>query len=111
MIERTIRPLLDDRKVQVTNLISRLSDIGDYIDSGVVKAAIDLQGDLLYLTRSPIPFPKTRQGYVSHKQNGLYAFRKNFLFRFVKMPQTPLELVEGVEFLRNFGKRIQDQGM
>ncbi len=100
MIERTIRPLLDDRKVQVTNLISRLSDIGDYIDSGVVKAAIDLQGDLLYLTRSPIPFPKTRQGYVVHKQIGLYAFRKNFLFRFVKMPQTPLELVEGVEFLR-----------
>ncbi len=100
MIERTIRPLLEDPKVQVSNLISRLSDIGDYVDSGVVKAAIDLQGNLLYLTRSAIPFPKTRQGYVVHKQIGLYAFRRNFLFRFVKMPQSPLELIEGVEFLR-----------
>lgn len=100
MIERTVRPLLDNSKVQVTNLISRLSDIGDYVDTGVVKAAIDLKGDLLYLTRSAIPFPKTRQGYVVHKQIGLYAFRRNFLFRFVKMPQSPLELIEGVEFLR-----------
>jgi CMP-2-keto-3-deoxyoctulosonic acid synthetase len=96
----TIQPLLDSPKVQVTNLISYLSDIGDYVDSGVVKAAIDLNGDLMYLTRSPIPFPKTRQGYVVHKQIGLYAFRRNFLFRFVQMPQTPLELVEGIEFLR-----------
>ncbi len=100
MIERTVRPLLENPKVQVTNLISRLSDIGDYVDTGVVKAAIDLNGDLLYLTRSAIPFPKTRQGYVVHKQIGLYAFRRNFLFRFVKMPQSPLELIEGVEFLR-----------
>ena len=100
MIQMTIQPLLDSPKVQVTNLISYLSDIGDFVDSGVVKAAIDLNGDLMYLTRSPIPFPKTRQGYVVHKQIGLYAFRRNFLFRFVQMPQTPLELVEGIEFLR-----------
>lgn len=100
MIERTINPLLEDKSVQVTNLISRLTDIGDYVDTGVVKAAIDLHGHLMYLTRSAIPFPKTRQGYVVHKQIGLYAFRRNFLFRFVAMKQSPLELIEGVEFLR-----------
>lgn len=107
LIEQTVRPLLDDPKLQVTNLISRLKDLGDFVDSSVVKAALDAKGNVMYLTRAPIPFPKTRQNYTVHKQIGLYAFRKNFLLQFVKMEQTPLELVEGIEFLRILENRIQ----
>ncbi|MBP7088552.1 MAG: 3-deoxy-manno-octulosonate cytidylyltransferase [Candidatus Omnitrophica bacterium] len=100
MIKQVVNPLLEDKSVNVTNLITTISNIGDYIDVTVVKAALDKDNFILYLTRSPIPYPKTRQNYVVHKQIGLYALRKDFLLQFVEMPQTNLELVEGVEFLR-----------
>ncbi len=100
MINSLVEPLLSDRSVRVTNSIAEIKNIGDYLDSTVVKAAIDCHKDLIYLTRSPIPHPKTRQKYVVLKQIGLYAFRKDFLLKYVQMKQTPLELVEGIEFLR-----------
>lgn len=100
MIEQAAQPLLEDKRICVTNLISKISDIGDYIDTTVVKAVIDRSHFLLFLSRSPIPYPKTRQNFIVYKQIGLYAFRKSFLLQFVDMKQTALELIEGVEFLR-----------
>lgn len=100
MITQTVKPLLEDELLEVCNLITEVSSIGDYIDTTVVKAAIDKNDFLLYLTRAPIPYPKTRQEYVVYKQIGLYSFRRDFLFKFVKMKQTKLELIEGIEFLR-----------
>lgn len=100
MIEHTVEPLLHDPSLNVTNLIAKISNIGDYIDAMVVKTAVDKKNFILYFTRSPIPYPKTRQHYVVYKQIGLYAFRRDFLFKYVKMEQSNLELVEGIEFLR-----------
>lgn len=100
MMEQIVAPLLKDKNIHVTNLISKVNNLGDYIDNTVVKTALDKNKFLMYLTRSPIPYPKTRMDYVVHKQIGLYAFRKEFLFEYVNMPQTNLELIEGVEFLR-----------
>ena len=100
MINSLVKPLLVDRSIHVTNSITQIKNLGDYLDSTVVKAAVDCNKNLMYLTRSAIPHPKTRQRYAVLKQIGLYSFRRNFLLKFVKMKQTPLELVEGVEFLR-----------
>ena len=100
MIAQVVQPLLDDPSIDVTTAITQITSPADYIDATVVKAVKDKKGDLLFLTRSPIPFPKTRQRFVIYKQIGLYAFRRPFLRRFVQMEQTGLELVEGIEFLR-----------
>ena len=100
MIANLAMPLIEEREVEVTNLVTMIKDVGSYIDTTVVKAAIDVYGDLLYLTRSPIPYPKTRQGYVVYKEIGAYAYRKDFLLKYAKMEQTPLELIEGIETLR-----------
>ena len=100
MISQVVQPLLQESTIGVTNAITQITLPADYIDATVVKAAKDKKGDLLFLTRSPIPFPRTRQKFVIYKQIGLYAFRRPFLRRFVQMEQTDLELVEGIEFLR-----------
>lgn len=100
MIEQIAQPLIEDRSIKVVNLISQVSNLGDYVDTSVVKTAIDKNGFIFYLTRAPIPYPKTRLGYVVYKQIGLYSFRKDFLLEFTEMEQTKLELVEGIEFLR-----------
>ncbi len=106
MIEDLVKPLLDDESIEVTNLISKIDDIGDYVDNTVCKATLDLNGFLLYLSRSPIPYPRSRNDYIVYKHIGIYAFRRDFLLRYVKMKQTPMELIEGIEFLRIIENRL-----
>ncbi|MDD5593807.1 MAG: 3-deoxy-manno-octulosonate cytidylyltransferase [Candidatus Margulisbacteria bacterium] len=100
MVEQAVRPILDDHNVYVTTLMSKINNAGDFVDNTIVKAVRDVNDDILFLSRAPIPYPKTRQDFVVYKQIGLYAFKKPFLMEFVKMQQTNLELIEGVEFLR-----------
>ncbi len=100
MIRDVIAPLLDNITISVSNSITEIKNIGDYVDTAVVKTVMDKAGFLIYLTRLPIPYPKTRKSYIVYKQIGLYAFRKDFLHKFVTMEQTRLELIEEIEFLR-----------
>lgn len=101
MVEQIITPHLCESMPDVTTMVTRIQDIGDVIDNTVVKVVKDKHDFALFLTRAPIPYPKTRRGgYVLYKQVGLYAFKKQFLLDFTKMDQTPLEMIEGVELLR-----------
>ena len=99
-IDAAVAPLLSQPDLYVTNLMARIEDPADLLDTTVVKVVKDLNDFFLFLTRSPVPYPKTRQGYCLYRQVGVYAFRREFLLRFAKMPQTPLEQIEGIEFLR-----------
>lgn len=101
MVEEAVQPLLRREDIQVTTLMTRITDLGDLTDTTVVKVVKDKNDCALFFTRAPVPYPKTRRGgYVVYKQIGLYAFRKSFLFDFTKMDETPLEMIEGVELLR-----------
>ena len=100
MIEQAIEPLLQEEDLQLTSLMTKIDNPGDFVDVTVVKTATDLFKNILFFSRATIPYPKTRQNYAVYKQIGLYAYRKDFLREFAKMAQTPLELIEGVELLR-----------
>ncbi len=39
-------------------------------------------------------------GKFGYRHIGLYAYRRDFLLKFITLPQTPLEIVEGLEQLR-----------
>ncbi len=67
----------------------------------------DNSGFALYFSRAPIPFSQntTEKGtrgnlYRPLKHIGVYAYRKDFLLRFARLPQTPLETQERLEQLR-----------
>ena len=111
MLEQAMRPLLEDPALQVTTLMSPIKSPADFIDATVVKTVVDQKGNILFFSRSPIPYPKTRQSYIAYKQVGLYAFRKKFLLEFAAMSPTPLELVEGVELLRAVENGIPVRGV
>ena len=106
-----MRPLVDDPSLLLTTLVSPIEEPADFIDTTVVKAVVDRKSNILFFSRSPIPYPKTRQTYTAYKQVGLYAFRKHFLLEFATMSPTPLELIEGVELLRAVENGIQVRGV
>lgn len=70
-------------------------------DPNVVKLVQALDGKALYFSRSPLPFFRNRVpdlAVMRHK--GIYAYRRDFLQRFVQWPPSPLEQAESLEQLR-----------
>ena len=62
------------------------------------------RGVAIYFSRSVIPYDR-QQGGIGEIKNylrhiGIYAYRKNFLLKITKLPQTPLEKLEKLEQLR-----------
>lgn len=83
-------------------------DPSDLIDSTVPKVVMAPDGRAIYLSRSPIPYPKKRciPYYV---QVCVYAFTPESLRWFAAQPMTPQEEVEGIELNRFMfhGREVQ----
>jgi len=66
-----------------------------------VKVVLDGRGFALYFSRSPIPYLRNGSARpLFYKHIGIYAFKRDFLERFVKMPRSRLEEMESLEQLR-----------
>jgi CMP-2-keto-3-deoxyoctulosonic acid synthetase len=66
-----------------------------------VKVVMDNSGNALYFSRSPVPYYREQEVeriYFGHL--GIYAYRKKFLEKLVKMGQSKLEVAEKLEQLR-----------
>ena len=98
MIAQAIAPLDLDPNVQMSTLRRPITDASERNNPNVVKVAVDLNGDALYFSRSPLPY--LRGTGPTFKHIGLYAYRRRFLLTLTSLPQTPLEKAESLEQLR-----------
>jgi 3-deoxy-manno-octulosonate cytidylyltransferase (CMP-KDO synthetase) len=106
-----------DRKVDLASLMFQINDTEEIDNPNNVKVVTDQNGFALYFSRSVIPYPRdTTVGVRYMKHIGIYAFRKEALLDFYRLPMKSLEASEKLEQLRylEFGKRIKmvetDQG-
>jgi len=100
-IDDAVAPLLDDDGERMGTLRKRLDDPRDLTDPSVVKLVVDRDGYALYFSRAPIPHVRPGQAApVMWRHLGLYVYRRSFLLELAALPQTPLELAEGLEQLR-----------
>lgn len=110
MLAELIAPYLQHRAPDMTTLARPLNMDTHYSEPSTVKVITDMAGNALYFSRSPIPYleNKTLEVPVYH-HIGLYAFRREFLQLYTKLPRTPLEQAERLEQLRalEHGYRIQ----
>lgn len=104
-IDAVIRPLLNAPDLPMATACHPITDERDLHDPNLVKVVFDANGRALYFSRSPIPCIRDRQEgqplppcYWGHI--GLYAYRRDFLLKYAKMPPTPLEKLEKLEQLR-----------
>lgn len=72
----------------------------DVDNPNAVKVVTDATGRALYFSRATIPFDRDgiRPRYCKHL--GIYAYRRDALERFVKLPESSLEMTERLEQLR-----------
>ncbi|MEY6432443.1 3-deoxy-manno-octulosonate cytidylyltransferase [Thioalkalicoccus limnaeus] len=90
-------------------LAEPITDRRVLFDPHVVKVVTDTEGMALYFSRAPIPWHRDEflKGESSLpgdrlflRHIGLYAYRAEFVTRFVAWPPVPLELAESLEQLR-----------
>lgn len=95
----------------VATLATPLRDPVDALDPRVVKVVVDLAGNALYFSRSPIPHTRDApgSGVVAEgarsrpslwKHLGVYLYRRDVLMAFPKLPPGRLERLEVLEQLR-----------
>ena len=107
MIAQAIHPVADDPEVTIGTLKHKIEHPEDLFDPNVVKVITDRADRAIYFSRSPIPYIKGKdmrqEGFRSvtfYRHIGLYVYRREFLLTFPALPQTPLEIAEGLEQLR-----------
>ena len=81
-------------------LTEKFVDPVDVVNSSTIKLAINDKKDLIFMSRSPIPYPKETLGYNYYKNVGCYALKKEALDFFLKTKPSNIERAEGIELLR-----------
>ena len=91
----------EGKKVQVASLMQELHDEASIADPNYVKVAVDKNFNALFFSRSVIPYPRNKEiKTIYYEHIGIYAFRKQTLLDFTRLPMTPLESAEKIECLR-----------
>lgn len=99
-----------DKNIDLASLMVHITGIDEINNPNTVKVVIDQENFALYFSRSVIPFPREKNAGVKYfKHKGVYAFRKEALLDFYKLPMLPIEASEKLEQLRylEYGKRIK----
>lgn len=98
-IDDLVSLMQKDASAVMATVVKKSSNYEEFKKPDVVKAVLDDENHVLYFSRMPIPtFLKDGESFYKHI--GLYAFTKEFLFTFKKMPPSFLEKHERLEQLR-----------
>jgi len=103
MVDLVVDALAGDDGAVMSTLAHVIKDEADLANPNVVKVALDNNGYALYFSRLPIPYIRDRgcgAGVAHLRHLGIYAYRKDFLLRYSKLPPSPLEGAEKLEQLR-----------
>ncbi|SFD40603.1 3-deoxy-manno-octulosonate cytidylyltransferase (CMP-KDO synthetase) [Algibacter pectinivorans] len=98
------------QEVDLASLMVHITNKDEINNPNTVKVVIDQSDFALYFSRSPIPYPRDNNVDVKYyKHKGVYAFRKQAILDFYKLPMQVLEASEKLEQLRylEYGKRIK----
>jgi 3-deoxy-manno-octulosonate cytidylyltransferase (CMP-KDO synthetase) len=121
-IDAVAGALLADPELPMATLSLPLTSTDEMLASSVVKVVTDARDDALYFSRSPIPHVRSEASAdprtpaersvergLARRHVGLYAYRRDALFRFAALPRSPLEEAEALEQLRalHHGMRIR----
>lgn len=99
-IKKAIMPFYDNKKLQISNLMTIIKDPIDVVNFTIPKVITNNQGIGVYLSRSPIPYPKGSFNYSYYKQVCVYGFTPEALEFYCSNQRGKNEEVEDIEILR-----------
>jgi len=99
----SIKQCFNDNTTDIATLVKPFAKGDDVTNPNQVKAILNLKGQAIYFSRSPIPYLRNAESAVwsNHfeylKHLGIYAYRTHVLNTITKLPQSPLEIAESLE--------------
>ena len=102
IIDNLITALKNETEV-MASICAPLQTVEELNNPNLVKVVTDVNGHAIYFSRFPIPFSRDREVTdmsVYKKHMGVYAYKADFLGKFVKLPVSFLEASEKLEQLR-----------
>jgi 3-deoxy-manno-octulosonate cytidylyltransferase (CMP-KDO synthetase) len=88
------------KQIDIASLKIKMDDLEEVNNPNNVKVVCDDNNFAMYFSRSPIPFARDITKAIYYKHIGIYAFRKEALLKFTKLPINQLEATEKLENLR-----------
>ena len=111
VLEMLIKAMLGNPKIECANLLSVISDEKDLLDIDIVKTVIGKNKNVIYYSRAPIPYLRCGKTRPMYRQTGISVFSNKFLQVYSRLPQTPLEVAESIDFLRIIENRFPILGV
>jgi 3-deoxy-manno-octulosonate cytidylyltransferase (CMP-KDO synthetase) len=103
-----VKSLRQNRSIPMGTVRTPIFEQSEWLNPNVVKVVTDKKGFALYFSRAPIPHlrdddhrARAADGKIlGHRHVGIYVYRRDFLLKFARMPETALEKTEKLEQLR-----------
>lgn len=103
-IRSAILPFYDNPDLKVSNLMTKINNPIDVVNFTIPKVITNEQDIGLFLTRSPVPYPKGSIDYNYYKQVCVYGIKADalsFFYEFGKKHgKSKIEAIEDIEILR-----------
>lgn len=99
-IIKAIEPFYEDDDLLATNLMTKIRNHAEVINSTIPKVVTNEAGIGIFLSRSPIPYPKGVTDLDYYKQVCVYGFKPEALKVFRDNERGYLEKCEDIEILR-----------
>ena len=111
-LEKLLQVFAGDKqkKIDLASLKTPMHESDEITNPNNVKVITNKDGLALYFSRFPLPYPRDTSIKMTYfKHIGVYAFRKQALMEFYKLPMLPLEAAEKIECIRylEYGKSIK----
>lgn len=102
---KTVEALVPDETIDpggfyAANAMMVLRNPIDAVDTSKIKVAVDSNGKGLYLSRTPIPFPKGTSAFEYKKFVGVQCFSRSALEFVARTPRGELEGTEDIDEFR-----------
>lgn len=102
--EKVIEAVIPDKAVNekyyIGNLMTKIKSAPEVVDFTNIKVITDADGNAMYMSRSPIPYPKASIEYSYYKHLGVIIYNKAALDFYVSHKRGVIEGIEDVDYLR-----------
>lgn len=108
LIINVAKTLADNQEPVMATACHPIHSKDEFLNPNIVKVVLDKNGNALYFSRAPIPYPRdafAAGGDLPHnmpvyRHIGIYAYRAKFLKQYSQIPAASIEQCESLEQLR-----------
>jgi 3-deoxy-manno-octulosonate cytidylyltransferase (CMP-KDO synthetase) len=95
-----------ENRQSITTLKTLIKEPVDVVNNTIIKIVTNLDNEVLFASRSPLPYPKGSIFINYYKSVGVYCYPRDIIKNYPNLKKGPLEQAEGHDFMRPLENHI-----